>query len=148
MTGTLVEIRHTKRESQRNLGLDKGTRDALRDYCCHRWPHHTAKLAAREWSLSVDEARGVVAARSSLTTYDKIKKAGGWPVIFAVEAMVIGQGADQFLLELRASHHAQEPRVAALVGNLWPRGPDRHPDPPDVAGAQGDRRRTEDRRMG
>lgn len=138
--GTVVEIRRTKWGEQRTLGLDRGTRDALADYCRHRFPHHTAKLVAREWDLSVDEARGVVAARSSLTTYDKIKKAGGWPVIFAVEAMVIGQGADQFLIELRASHNASDPRIAALGVDLWPVPDRRRSDPDRLDAAPPDRR--------
>jgi hypothetical protein len=148
MTGAVMEIRRTKWAVQRKLGLDKGTRDALADYCRERWPHHTAKMAAREWDLTVDEARGVRDGRSSLTTYDKIKKAGGWPVIFAVEAMVIGQGADQFLATLRASHHAHDPRVAALVGDLWPWPDRRPPDPDSVDHPQAEWREPDRRRMG
>jgi hypothetical protein len=148
MDGDVMEIRCTKWVGQRKLKLDKGTRDALADYCRDRWPHHTAKMAAREFGLSVDEARGVVDARTSFRTYDKIKKAGGWPVIFAVEAAVIGQGVDQFLSELRASHHAHEPRVAALAGDLWTSSPPRRPDPSDLAESQGDWRGADRRRVG
>ena len=141
MSEVLVEIRCNERFSQRNLGLDKGTRDSLADYCRHRFPHHTAKLAARAWGLSVDEARGVVAGRTSLTTYDKIKKAGGWPVILWVEAAVVGHGVDQFLARTGASHAENDERFAALVGNPWAGRRAGPPDPDDVAVQGPDRRR-------
>jgi hypothetical protein len=148
MRGTVVEIRYAKRECQQTLPLDRGTRDALAEHCRRRFPHHRAKLVAREWDLSLDEARGVIAGRTSLTTYDKIKKAGGWPVIFAVEAMVIGQGADQFLIELRASYHESDPRIAALGVDLWP-VPDRRRSDPDRLGASpADRHQPRRRRVG
>jgi hypothetical protein len=131
MTVTHMEIRYAKRGGQRSLALDKNTRDALADYCRERWPHHTAKMAAREWGLSVDEARGVLAARTSLTTYDKIKKAGGWSVILGVEAKVIGHGIDQYLADARKSHDDQASRLGALVGGLWPLAADRRPDRTD-----------------
>lgn len=142
MTVIDLEIPHTKRFSQCILKLDKATRDALADYCRHRWPHHTAKLAAREWDLTVDEARGVVAAKSSLNTYDKIKKAGGWPVILAVEAAVVGHGLDQFLARMGANNEAHRQQLAALVGDLGFGGPSRRPDPDDLAGREDDRRRS------
>lgn len=129
MTGTVMDFSHRKRAAQRTLGLDSDTRSAVADLARERWPSNTAKLAAREWRLTLDEARGVVAGRTSLTTYDKIKKAGGWPVIFAVEARVIGQGADQYLIELRGAHEHNASRLAALVGDPWPWAGARDPDP-------------------
>lgn len=148
MTVIDVDVRYTKGFSQRTLRLDKGTRDALADYCRHRWPHHTAKMAAREWDLTVDEARGVVAARSSLTTYDKIKKAGGWPVILWVEAAVVGHGIDQFLARTGASNEENGEHLAALVGDLWPGGRSRLPHPDHRADALGDRSRPLSRKVG
>jgi hypothetical protein len=148
MRADVLEISHGKRESQRKLKLDKGTRDALADYCKARWATGAAKAAAREWDLSTDEARGVIAGRSSLTTYDKIKKAGGWPVIIAVEAKVIGQGIDQYLIELRASHEQQSERLGALVADLWP-GRRAGGDPPaGVDHGEGERRHVAGRRVG
>lgn len=148
MTDVLVEIPLIKRAAQRSLPLDKGTRDALADYCRYRWPAHTAKMAARAWNLSVDEARGVVAGRTSLTTYDKIKKAGGWPVILWVEAAVVGHGIDQFLARTGASNEENGEHLAALVGDLWPGGRSRLPHPDHRADALGDRPRAERRSVG
>jgi hypothetical protein len=148
MTGTVVEISRNKLESQRKLALDKGTRDALGDYCRERWPHHTAKHLAREWDLSADEARGVVLCRTSLTTYDKIKKAGGWPVIFGVEAKVIGQGIDQFLAEIRGLHDQQATRLGALTHDLWAVRGAGSDDAGRVADAPAERREFDRRRAG
>lgn len=128
MTGTLVEIRHNKSESQRNLKLDKGSKDAMADYWRHRWPSNTAKYGAREFGLTLDQARSVVAGRASLSTLDQIEKAGGWPVIFAVKAMVLGKGADQFLIETRNAHEENGRRLSTLVSNWLPVGPDRPAD--------------------
>lgn len=90
MTETLVEIPSIKWEKQRKLGLDKGFSDALRDYARARWPHHTAKYAAREWDLSVDEGRGIVAGTASKTTVEKVFKRGGPGVAVPVLEEVIG----------------------------------------------------------
>jgi hypothetical protein len=129
MTEAYVEVRYIKRDRQHMPALDKATRDALADYCRDRFPAHTAKMVAREWDLSVDEARGVVAGRSSFATYDKVKKAGGWPVILAVEAAVVGHGIDQFLERTGASHDRHAERLAALLGGGGPVPPSRSPDP-------------------
>lgn len=137
-----------KRATQRTLPLDKATRDSLADYCKMRWPHHTAKLAAREWNLTVDQARGVVDAKSSLNTYDQIKKAGGWPVILAVEAAVVGHGLDQFLARIGASHEHNAERLAALIGGGRAVPAAGLPDPPRVDLGQGDGREPVRRRVG
>lgn len=128
---TVMDVWPEKRESQPKLSLDKNTRDALADYCRERWPSGTAKQAARAFDLSTDEARGVVKGRTSLTTYDKIKKTGGWSVVLSVESQVIGQGIDQFLLEQRASYEIDRKRVASLYRSwvdLASSGPDPDPD--------------------
>lgn len=148
MTVIDMEVRHIKRAAQRTLPLDKATRDSLADYCRDRWPTHTAKLAARTWDLSVDEARGVVVGRSSFTTYDKIKKAGGWPVILSVEAAVVGHGVDQYLARLGASHDTHGQRLAALLGDRRPGDPARRPDPANGSDPLDNRPRSFSRRAG
>lgn len=140
MTGVLVEIRQTKAVTQRKLALDTGTRDAVADLARERWPSNTAKLAAREWGLTLDQARSAVAGRASQTTIDQIIKAGGWPVLFAVGAKVTGQGADQFLSELRASHENHAERLSALLGGWGTDPPSRFPHPGSVDDRQAERR--------
>ena len=120
MTGNVVDIRINKRAGQLNLGLDKATRDALADYCRRRWPTNTAKMAAREWDLTVDEGRGVVAARASQATIDRIWKHpnGGWSVILPVLARVVGHGAEAFIQAEREKHVELARRHGALVRDL------------------------------
>lgn len=142
MTDVAVEISHTKWANQHNCALDKSTRDALADYARRRWPHHTAKLAAREWDLTVDEARGLVAGRATFNIYDKVKKAGGWPVILAVEAAVVGHGVDQFLARIGASNESHREQLAALVGDPGPGGPPRRPYPVHLDRREDDRRQS------
>jgi hypothetical protein len=134
MNGAVVEIRHNYGARQRSLALDKGSRDAMADYWRMRWPSNTAKHGAREFGLTLDQARSVVACRASLTTLDQIEKAGGWAVIFAVKALVVGQGADQFIIEMRKAHEEHGSRLAALFG-----------DPGAGAGPAADRRSGGDR---
>lgn len=119
MSEVLVDFSHSKRARQHSLSLDKATRDALADLCRFRWPTGTAKLAAAEWGLSLDEARGVVAGRASQTTIDKIfkHKNGGWSVILPVMGEVAGQSFDQYLIEKRRAHEEQARRIDTLVGN-------------------------------
>lgn len=96
-----MEIRHNERAGLHNFGLDRATRDALATYVKLRWPTGTAKMAAREWDISLDEARGIVACRSSLATLDRIfkHKRGGWPVILPVFGAVVGQTIHEHLHE-------------------------------------------------
>lgn len=140
MTDVTVEISHTKWANQHNCALDKSTRDALADYARRRWPHHTAKMAAREWDLTVDEARGLVAYRATFNIYDKVKKIGGWPVILAVEAAVVGHGVEHFLARTGASNESHREQLAALVDDLWPGGPPRRPYPADLGHGEDHRR--------
>lgn len=115
MTVSYVEILHNERAEQRSLGLDRATRDALAAYCRAEWPSNTAKHVAREWDLSLDEARGVVAGRASQATADKIFKHsnGGWRVVLPVLGAVIGHGVDAFFRQqmiqaAKAAAHAQK----------------------------------------
>jgi hypothetical protein len=143
-----VEIRPNKGASQPKLALDKGSRDAMADYFRLRWPSNTAKHAAREFGLTVDQAQSVVKGRASITTLDQIEKAGGWPVIFAVKALVIGQGADQYLAGLRASHENRAERLGALLSDWRALPADPRSDPDSLGDDVGERRRTFSRRMG
>ena len=115
MTVTWVDISHNERAGQRSLGLDRATRDSVATFCRAEWPTNTAKHAAREWDLSLDEARGAVAGRASQATIDKIFKHpnGGWRVVLPVLGAVIGHGVDAFfrqqmLQAAKAAAHAQE----------------------------------------
>lgn len=114
MTEMTLEYWHPKWGKQRKLALDKASREALADLCRQRWPAGAAKLAAREWNLTVDEARGVVAGRCSFTTYDKIIKGpGGFLVGLHVLETVTGQCVAQFFQTqlqqaAKAAQHAQE----------------------------------------
>lgn len=123
MTVTWVDISHNERAGQRSLGLDRASRDALAIYCRECWPSNTAKHVAREWSLSLDEARGVVAGRSSQATLDKVYKhsRGGWRVVLPVLGSVIGHGVDAYFREQmrlaareaeRAQQHEQLAKLA------------------------------------
>jgi hypothetical protein len=142
MTGAVVEIRHNKLAAQHNFGLDKGTKDAMADYFRHRWPSNTAKMGAREFGLTLDQARSVVAGRASQTTIDQIEKTGGWPVIFAVKAMVLGQGADQFIREQRATHEQNAARLGALLSDSGALAAAWGNDRSELGHRQGERSRT------
>jgi hypothetical protein len=135
MTVVDMQILHGKREIQHRLRLDKATRDAVADLARRRWPLKTASYAAKAWGLTPDQARGMVAARASQATIDRIFKIGGWPVVFSVFAEVIGQSADAYLIELRNSHHDQAARLGALAGGLRPLAADRSPRDPDLPDA-------------
>jgi hypothetical protein len=74
MTEAYVEFPRIKWEKQRTLGLDKSFRDAVRDYCKRRWPYHTAKNAAREFKLTVDQGRSVANGTASMTTVEQCIK--------------------------------------------------------------------------
>jgi hypothetical protein len=123
MAVTWMDISHNERAGQRSLGLDRASRDALAGYCRAEWPSNTAKHVAREWSLSLDEARGIVAGRASQATIDKVFKHpnGGWRVVLPVLGSVIGHGVDAFFKEqmrqaareaARAQEHEQLAKAA------------------------------------
>lgn len=116
MTGAVVEIRHTKWESQRNLGLAKGLRDSVADHLRRRWPTNTAKNAARTYSLTLDRAREAAAGRASLTTLETIFKVGGWPVAVAILADVIGYSIAHYFADIRKRHNEAGNRLATLFG--------------------------------
>ena len=141
MTGTIVEFSHINSPKQRSLALDKSTRDAMADLWRLRWPSNTAKHGAREYDLTLDQGRSVVAGRASLTTIDQIEKAGGWPVTLALKAMVHGVSVDQFLLNLRDHHEANGARLSSILGLGRPVVPDRSPDRADDGHPLDQRRR-------
>lgn len=143
-----MEIRHTKVGEQRSFALDKGLRDALADHCRRRWPTNTAKHVARAYDLSVDEARGVVACRTSIATLERVFKVGGWGVALPVLAEVIGHAVDQFILRERRVHAEHAERLGALVGGWWPLAAGRAVDPADAAGPRPERDGIATRRVG
>lgn len=116
MTGTLVAFHTDKREISRTLRLDKGVRDALADHLRFRWPHHTAKYAAREYDLTLDRAREAVAGRASLTTVESIIKRGGLAVALPLLEAVTGQSVAAHFREMRTAHEENGRRLAALFG--------------------------------
>lgn len=148
MTVTYMEIRSAKREPQRRLELDKGLRDALADLCRRRWPSGTAKAVARAFDLSLDQARAIVAAKGSLSSLEQVLKNGGWQVVFPLLGEVIGQSAEQYLIEARKSNEENGERLASLASNLWALGSHGPSAPDDLADRQGQRRRSFNRRVG
>lgn len=148
MTGLVMEIPRKIVVKQRELQLDKSTQVALAEYLRDRWPSNTAKMAARAFDLSLDRAKSAVGYSASLTTYDQIKKVGLWPVIFAVEARVIGQTVDQHLIEVREQHETNAGRIAALLGDWGAVASPRLPDPTDSDFTLDQRSQPERRRVG
>jgi hypothetical protein len=72
MPVTAMEIRHNETAECPLFPVDFGLRGALATYARLRWPVGTAKMAAREWDLTLDEAKGLVARRTSVNTLDKL----------------------------------------------------------------------------
>lgn len=148
MTGVLVEIRRNKLPLQRNLGLDKSFRDALADYCRRRWPSNTAKNAARAFGWSVEQGRGAVAGRASLTALEQAIKNGGWSVVFPLVAEVIGQSAEQYIIEARKANEERGERFASLASNLWPVASVASPAASNLDNGQDERPRARPGRVG
>lgn len=128
-----MEIPSAKWEKQRKLSLDVGFREAVAEYLRRRWPHHTAKCAARAFDWTHDRAREAVAGRVSLTSLEQMFKAGGFGVALPIIAAVIGHSiAAHFANEKKAVAHerahtqAEEARVTALEDHArrrWAAGP-------------------------
>lgn len=116
--GTVMEILHINAPNQRRLRLDKGLSDALADYTRNRWPAGTAKAAATEWKLTLDEARHMVAGRASKTTIEKIFKRGGLLVALPIIEEVAGQTVSQLIREVEDEHEAQGRRIAEVGRGL------------------------------
>lgn len=138
-----MEIRHNEVASCPLFGGEMVLRDALATYAKLRWPTGTAKFAAREWGLSLDEAKGAVNRRASLTTLDKVLRHpnGGWAIALPILGAVIGHGADVFLHNERKRHAELARRNRALVRDLRSL-PDLRPD----GGLELDARRPRERR--
>ena len=148
MTETVVAIRPIKRVFQPKLALDISTRDAVADYLRHRWPTHTVKSAARAYDLSLDEARAASEGRCSFNTYDKIKKTDRWSFVFAIEARVLEQTVESYLIASRNAHEERAERFAALLGNGGPVPAAGPPDPVSLGGEPAERRLFGRRGMG
>ena len=82
------------------------TRDALAAYCAVRWPNNRAKMIAREWDLSHDDARSVLSANASQYTIDRIFRhpAGGWAVVLPVFGALLNEPVQQFLSRAQENH--------------------------------------------
>ncbi len=142
-----MDVRHENGAGLPSLGLDRATRDGLAAYARLTWPGGTAKSVAREWDLSIDEARGLVAGRASQTTVDKVWKhpRGGWGVILPVLGAVVGHGADVFLQSQRAKHADLARRHGALVRDMRTRAPAYHLRADQLDPDPGRRRNSQDR---
>lgn len=150
-----MEIRHNEGRGSHSLGLDRATRDALATYVRLRWAQHTAKHVAAEWDLTLDEAKGLVAGRTSLATLDRIfkHKRGGWAVILPVMGAVVGQTIEQFTASQIEEIRHERAELEALDQGLRDRyarlrsvrlGPDRSfgpADPPHRPSTREDRGR-------
>lgn len=120
MGQTAVAFLQTKTGFQHTFPLDMLSREAWAEYVRNRWPSNTAKFAAREWDLSLDQARGLAAGRVSLNTIDDITKHknGGWSVLLPVMTAVIGESLDQHINKQRSDHAEQDRRRDALLRGL------------------------------
>jgi hypothetical protein len=148
MTAVLMEYSREKRESQRRIELDKGLRDGLADLCRRRWPSGTAKSAARAFGLTHDQGRSIVAGKASLTTLELALKNGGWSVVFPLLAEVIGETAEQYLIEARKTNEKNGERLTSLVSNMWALGPVADPRSTDLDDRTNSQRRSFNRRVG
>lgn len=141
MDGTVMDCRRNERENQRKLSLDKGFRDSVADYLGRLYPSNTAKLTARRFDLTLDQARGAVAGKASIATIERIIKTGGWSVAVAILADVIGHSITRYFINLRASHDKNDEHFAALGRSLFHLAPDRRDLSAGVDLPQTERRR-------
>lgn len=145
-----MTIRHHEARKLPSLGLDKSIRDALASYVRLRWPTGTAKHAAKEFGLSIDAAKSVVAGKPSLVTVETIWKSpnGGWPVILPVLGAVIGTTLDQHLETERNAHAARAEKLGEVVRSLRFGRPAGDLRPDQFGSEPGERRQPQDRRVG
>lgn len=150
---TFMDIQQHEAAQRPLLGLDLYSKEALANYARIKWPTNTAKFVAKEWGLSLDEAKGLIAARSSQQTIDKVLKHrnGGWRVAIPLLSAVIGRDLDGFLAEEqkrlsgeRLQYEARERELAEMarsVGALIPvwfgHATQPHPGAPELLGEQG-----------
>lgn len=137
------------------LQLDRATRDALAVWAEQTYPAQGRRKAiARQFDLSLDEARALIEGKASAAVLDKIWKHpnGGWRVALPVLGAVIGQSADAFILnekkrlaDERRSFEAEEARLVEVARDLRTYGPVGLVRPDRVA-AREERRRPERRR--
>lgn len=120
MRALTLDIRTQNGFSRPEFSVDKSVRDALADFFRRQYPANGTKLMARDFGLSLDEAKGVLAGRASLNTLNQILKSknGGWPVLLPVMGAVIGETADQFIEKQRERHETLAERHRALGSNL------------------------------
>lgn len=147
---TGLEIRDNERDSHPLFNGELLFRDALATYARMRWPTNTVKQCAREWGLTLDEGRGVVSARASQSTIDKILRSptGGWAVALPILGAVIGQGLDDFITSERRKHAQQALKERALLRDLRALAPDCRRLPAELVAARVELARPTARRMG
>lgn len=120
MRALTVEVLPNVRATGPRFPVDKTIRDALAEHFRREYPANATKLLARDFGLSIDEARGVLEGRSSLKTLDQIFKhpKGGWPLLLPVMSAVIGESIDQHISKQRSEHAEQDRRRDALLRGL------------------------------
>lgn len=118
MRALAVEVLQPKAGFQHSKVLDTAFRDALAEHFKAKYP--TAKHLAKALDLTVDEAKGVLARRTSLRTFEAILKHrnGGWSVLLPVMTAVIGESLDQHISKQRTEHAEQDRRRDALLRGL------------------------------
>ena len=64
MRALAMDFRTQNGDFDPRFPVDKTIRDALADHCRRLYPANSVKLLAREYGLSLDEAKGVLAGRA------------------------------------------------------------------------------------
>lgn len=120
MRALAMDFRTQNGDFDPRFPVDKTIRDALADHCRRLYPANSVKLLAREYGLSLDEAKGVLAGRASLNSLSQIIKSknGGWSVLLPVMSAVIGESLDQHISKQRSEHAEQDRRRDALLRGL------------------------------
>lgn len=120
MRALSVDIRSHNGFSRPKLSVDKSIRDVLTDHFRRLYPANGTKLLAKEFGLSLDEAKGVLAGRASLNSLNQIirSKNGGWSVLLPVMTAVIGESLDQHISKQRQDDAEQDQRRDAILRGL------------------------------
>lgn len=118
MRALALDIRTQNGFKRPGFSVDKSIRDVLADHFRRLYPANGTKLLAKDFGLSLDEAKGVLAGRCSLNSLNHIIKRGGWSVLLPVMGAVIGESLDQHIEKQREDHAEQDRRRDALLRDL------------------------------
>ena len=120
MRALALDIRTQNGFNRPGFSVDKSIRDVLADHFRRVYPTNGTKLLAKDFGLSLDEAKGVLAGRCSLNSLNQIlkHKNGGWSVLLPVMGAVIGESLDQHIEKQREQHAEQDRRRDALLRDL------------------------------